>query len=268
MGDNRAGCGSHEHASGARAHRKLRGDRAASAALALRCAAALALARPARGGVAADGDHRRSQGGELRLGDAGRLGQPARQRRPPTTSSTARQGLRRADAIADAGAGTKAVSVSLPVAGLQPLTVYHYRLVAVNAAAPRVGADRTFVDDEGAAVARDPVLPQPRPLRRHGQRSGHAVGHRTTPTARSSCRPTRSPSRPASSNVGNPELTTATGSFTFTLLGAATTDAVPGRDDHQPAGAQPGRDRERRRAGLAATSPAPTAATSPASTER
>src|ERR1700704_3508241 len=37
-------------------------------------------------------------------------------------------------AIADAGAGTHGVAVRLPVTGLQPLTVYHYRLVAVNSA--------------------------------------------------------------------------------------------------------------------------------------
>ena len=35
--------------------------------------------------------------------------------------------------IADAGSGTSANNVRLAIAGLQPITVYHYRLVAVNA---------------------------------------------------------------------------------------------------------------------------------------
>jgi hypothetical protein len=47
--------------------------------------------------------------------------------------------------IADAGAGTSKVNVSLPITGLQPLTVYHYRLVAVNGAGPTIGADRTLL---------------------------------------------------------------------------------------------------------------------------
>ena len=47
--------------------------------------------------------------------------------------------------IADAGAGTSRVNVSLPITGLQPLSVYHYRLIAVNGAGPAIGADRTLL---------------------------------------------------------------------------------------------------------------------------
>ena len=43
-----------------------------------------------------------------------------------------------------AGAGTKAVNVAVPVAGLAPATVYHYRLVASNSFGITRGADRTF----------------------------------------------------------------------------------------------------------------------------
>ena len=46
-------------------------------------------------------------------------------------------------AIADAGSGTGSVNVSLPAGGLQPLTQYHYRIVAVNSAGPAFGADRS-----------------------------------------------------------------------------------------------------------------------------
>src|SRR5262249_6398956 len=48
-------------------------------------------------------------------------------------------------AIADAGAGTHTLGVAVAVAGLQPLTVYHFRLVAVNAAGVGLGADRTLL---------------------------------------------------------------------------------------------------------------------------
>ncbi|HTP21946.1 MAG TPA: PKD domain-containing protein [Solirubrobacteraceae bacterium] len=43
-----------------------------------------------------------------------------------------------------AGAGQSSVAVSAMLTGLRPRTVYHYRLVAVNAAGTAVGADRTF----------------------------------------------------------------------------------------------------------------------------
>src|SRR6202171_4713655 len=48
-------------------------------------------------------------------------------------------------AIADAGAGARTVKVTIALAGLQPLTVYHYRLIAVNAAGAAIGADRTLL---------------------------------------------------------------------------------------------------------------------------
>ena len=40
--------------------------------------------------------------------------------------------------------GRKALAVSVPVAGARPATVYHYRIVAVNADGTTLGADRTF----------------------------------------------------------------------------------------------------------------------------
>src|SRR5581483_12209658 len=48
-------------------------------------------------------------------------------------------------AIADAGAGTHNVQVVLPISGLQPLSVYHFRLVAVNAAGASIGNDNTLL---------------------------------------------------------------------------------------------------------------------------
>ena len=48
-------------------------------------------------------------------------------------------------AIADAGGGTRNVKVSIGISGLQPLTMYHYRLVAVNGAGATIGAERSFL---------------------------------------------------------------------------------------------------------------------------
>ncbi len=47
-------------------------------------------------------------------------------------------------AIADAGAGLRTLRVRLPVGGLQPLTRYHFRLVAVNATGASTGHDSVF----------------------------------------------------------------------------------------------------------------------------
>jgi PKD domain len=53
-----------------------------------------------------------------------------------------------------AGAGSSPVSVSATLTGLRPRTVYHYRVVATNAAGTSVGADRTF---------KTPAAPPPPP---------------------------------------------------------------------------------------------------------
>jgi hypothetical protein len=47
-------------------------------------------------------------------------------------------------AIANAGSGTKALTVRVPVSGLQPLTIYHYRLIAVNSSGATLGGDETL----------------------------------------------------------------------------------------------------------------------------
>jgi len=50
-------------------------------------------------------------------------------------------------------AGGNPVAVSAPVSGLQPTTVYHYRLVATNARGTIAGGDRTFTTISGPAGA-------------------------------------------------------------------------------------------------------------------
>src|SRR5580704_16710454 len=46
--------------------------------------------------------------------------------------------------LAAAGNGTITIKVSETVSGLQPATVYHYRVIATSAAGTTKGGDRTF----------------------------------------------------------------------------------------------------------------------------
>ena len=120
-------------------------------------------------------------------------------------------------AIADAGSGTGKVNVSLPITGLQPLSVYHYRLVAVNSAGPVLGADKTLLTKRVPLSLQ--ILSSPNPVvfggtvTVQGTLSGTGNGNREVILQESQFPFT----------VGfqdaplNPVLTTATGSFTFTV---------------------------------------------------
>jgi phosphodiesterase/alkaline phosphatase D-like protein len=46
--------------------------------------------------------------------------------------------------LSPVGSGNASASVSQAIAGLQPLTTYHYRVVGVSATGAALGADRTF----------------------------------------------------------------------------------------------------------------------------
>ena len=97
---------------------------------------------------------------------------------PPTTSSTGRPGLRLADGDLRRRLGHGGVPVRLAISGLQPITVYHYRLVAVNASGVSSAATTRFKTTASAALAGDPRRAQPGRVRRLGDGPGHAVGHR------------------------------------------------------------------------------------------
>lgn len=114
--------------------------------------------------------------------------------------------------------GRSAVAVSTPVSGLLPVTTYHYRLVAVNAAGAKAGADRVFT------TAKVPlslaILAGPNPTIFGGAATiqgtlsgtgngGVAVVLQANPF----------PYTQGFVTVGNPELTSATGGFSFPFLG-------------------------------------------------
>jgi hypothetical protein len=55
-------------------------------------------------------------------------------------------------AAANAGAGTKNVSVSAAIGSLQPNTTYHYRIAATNASGTTFGADRRFTTSKASTI--------------------------------------------------------------------------------------------------------------------
>jgi hypothetical protein len=126
-------------------------------------------------------------------------------------------------AIGSAGAGTKSVSVATPIAGLAPLTIYHYRLVAVNAHGTSLGADRTFHTTKVPLSLAILAAPNPvvfgRALVIQGTLSGTGNGGRQVILQGNAF-----PFTGGFQNIGNPELTNPAGGFSFTLLGAAVTE--------------------------------------------
>jgi hypothetical protein len=138
----------------------------------------------------------------------------------PTTSffqygTTLAYGSRTPDA--SAGAGNAAVGASAPIAGLGPNTKYHYRLVATNSVGTTVGGDHTFTTPKqplGLALAATPnPVAYGAPSTLAGTLSGTG----------NAGRPIRLQQKPFPftgkwTNVGNVQLTTAQGAFSFALL--------------------------------------------------
>jgi hypothetical protein len=123
-------------------------------------------------------------------------------------------------ALADAGAGTTGVTVSVPVGGLAPLTVYHYRLIAVNAAGAATGADRAFRTAKVPLSLAILVSPNPTVFGAtanvQGTLSGTGNAGRAVVLQQNPF-----PYTAGFADVGNAELTTATGGFSFPVVGLA-----------------------------------------------
>jgi hypothetical protein len=120
--------------------------------------------------------------------------------------------------LADVGAGIRAVKVSVTIGGLQPLTVYHYRLIAVNAAGAATGADRAFKTAKVPLSLQILVAPNPTVFGAgatvQGTLSGTGNAGRAVVLQQNPF-----PYTAGFANVGNAELTTSTGSFAFPVVG-------------------------------------------------
>ena len=120
--------------------------------------------------------------------------------------------------ISDAGSGSSANNVRLGITGLQPITIYHYRLVAVNSAGVSLGADRTLktikIPLSLAILASPNPVPFGGTVTVQGTLSGTDNANRTVVLQANAF-----PFTAGFQSVGNPELTSATGEFKFVALG-------------------------------------------------
>jgi hypothetical protein len=127
--------------------------------------------------------------------------------------------------LAPAGSGTSPVAVSQSIAGLQPLTVYHYRLVAISAGGATLGADRSFTTPKIPLSVAIVGVPNPVPFGNpfivEGTLSGtgsanHLVKLEANPF----------PYLGGFQPVGNAQLTSTTGGFSFAYFGLLTNAQV------------------------------------------
>ncbi len=120
--------------------------------------------------------------------------------------------------IADAGAGLHPVKVSVPVTGLQPITTYHFRLIAVNATGATTGSDRVFKTLKVPLSLQ--ILASPNPTVFGGavtvQGTLSGTGNGGVPVV---LQANPFPYTQGFATVSNPELTSATGGFSFPFLG-------------------------------------------------
>jgi hypothetical protein len=119
--------------------------------------------------------------------------------------------------IADAGAGSNAVAIRTAVGALQPLTTYHYRLVAVNASGPAIGGDQTLKTTV-VPLALAQLLASPNPVSFGGQVIIQGTLSGTNNANRAVVLQANAfPFTGGFLSTGNPELTTATGEYKFVV---------------------------------------------------
>jgi len=119
-------------------------------------------------------------------------------------------------AISDAGSGSKAVPVRLGITGLQPLTVYHYRLVAVNSSGASIGEDEKLLTTKVPLSLQ--ILSSPNPVTFGGLVTVQGTLSGTGNASRGVVLQGNAfPFTAGFQTIGNPELTSPTGSFSFTV---------------------------------------------------
>jgi hypothetical protein len=117
-------------------------------------------------------------------------------------------------------AGTKAVEVSIAIAGLSAGTTYHYRFVATNATGTALGADRTLVTAKIPLSLAITAAPNPvefgSPVTIEGTLTGTGSAGAAVQLQQNVF-----PYTAGFVNIGNAELTLPTGGFVFNVLGVA-----------------------------------------------
>ncbi|HYM54120.1 MAG TPA: hypothetical protein VES97_02070 [Solirubrobacteraceae bacterium] len=120
--------------------------------------------------------------------------------------------------LSPAGNGTITIRVGQAVGGLQPLTRYHYRIVAIGPSGTALGGDRTFTTTKVPLSLAIVGVPNPvlfgSPFVVEGTLSGTgAANHQVVLQANAF------PYLGGFQTVGNPQLTNAAGGFSFPFLG-------------------------------------------------
>ncbi len=120
--------------------------------------------------------------------------------------------------LAPAGNGTITIRVSQAITGLQPFTTYHYRIIAVGSGGAKTGADRAFTTPKVPLSLAIVGAPNPvvfgNPFLVEGNLSGTGGGSHEIVLQVNTF-----PFLGGFKNVGNPEITNATGGFSFPFLG-------------------------------------------------
>ncbi len=120
--------------------------------------------------------------------------------------------------LSPAGNGTKTLRVSQSVSGLQPLTTYHYRIVASSQAGTTNGRDRTFTTPAIPLSLVITGVPDPvvfgNSFLVEGTLSGTGAGNHEIVLQANPY-----PYLGGFQIVGNPEVTNPTGGFSFPFLG-------------------------------------------------
>ena len=120
--------------------------------------------------------------------------------------------------LAPAGNGTIPLKVSQQVSGLQPLTTYHYRLVATSPVGTRMSPDHTFFTPKIPLSLQIAGVPNPVPFGNPFVVEGTLTGTGSANHA-VALQANLFPFTAGFKQVGNPELTSATGGFSFPVVG-------------------------------------------------
>jgi len=120
--------------------------------------------------------------------------------------------------LSPAGNGTKTIKVSQSVSGLQPLSTYHYRIVASSPAGTTKGQDRTFTTPKIPLSLAITGVPNPvvfgNSFLVEGTLSGTGAGNHEIVLQANPY-----PYSGGFKIVGNPEVTNPAGGFSFPFLG-------------------------------------------------
>jgi hypothetical protein len=116
------------------------------------------------------------------------------------------------------GNGTTSVPASAPISGLTPATPYHYRLVATGASGTKTGPDRSFTSAAIPLTVTLSTTPNPivfgSPFYVEGTFAGTGAANREVVLQAQPF-----PYTAGFANIGNPQVTNATGGFLFPFTG-------------------------------------------------